>query len=167
LRALSPGRTAYALAGSQHDCARGKGEVHGPLVVDLASGTASELRVSRRRMPFANIDDMARDRVAHHFEWQCEAAGREQPLPRAGVHPRPWRSRLLLGSAGELDDHAERMPPAFVAELRRIVLALPSAALSPDWIDPRQGIDRELCNRDAAVVERSYDGVGEGAASAR
>ena len=141
VRAFSPGRTAYVLAGSQYDYARGKGQVHGLLVVDIASGTASELRVDRRRMPFAGTDDMDRAWIAHYFEWQRDASGREQLLPRAGARPRPWRGRLLQGSAGELEYRVERMRPAFADELRRIVLALPGAALAPDWIDPRRGID--------------------------
>lgn len=141
VRAFSPGRTAYVLAASQVDYARGKGQVHGLLVVDIAGGTASELRVERRRMPFADTADMDRDWIAHYFEWRRDAAGREQLLPRSGVRPRPWRGRLLQGSAGELEYRVERMRPAFADELRRIVLALPGAALAPDWIDPRRGID--------------------------
>ena len=140
VRAFSPGRTAYVLAGSQYDYARGKGQVHGLLVVDIASGTASELRVERRRMPFASTDEMDRAWIAHYFEWQRDAAGRERLLPRAGAPPQPWRGRLLQGSAGELEYRVERMRPAFADELRRIVLALPDAALAPDWLDPRRGI---------------------------
>lgn len=141
VRAFSPGRTAYVLAGSQVDYARGKGQVWGLLVVDIASGTASELRVDRRRMPFASTDDMDHDWIAHYFEWQRDAAGREQLVPRAGVRPRPWRGRLLQGSVGELTYRVERMRPAYADELRRTVLALPGAVLAPDWIDPKRGID--------------------------
>lgn len=141
VRAFAPGRSAYVLAGSQVDYARGRGHVHGLLVVDIASGTARELRVERRRMPFATTADMDRDWIAHYFAWQRDAAGREQLVPRAGARPRPWRGRLVEPSRGELEYHAERMRPAFADELRRIVLALPGAALAPDWIDPRRGID--------------------------
>ncbi|MBX3637919.1 MAG: hypothetical protein KF683_21315 [Rubrivivax sp.] len=141
VRAFSPGRTAYALAGLQYDYARGKGQVWGLLVVDIASGIASELRVDRRRMPFASTDDMDHDWITHYFGWQRDAAGREQLVPRAGVKPRPWRGRLLQGSVGELEYRVPRMRPAFADEVRRIVLALPGAALAPDWIDPKRGVD--------------------------
>lgn len=142
VRAFSPGRTQYVLAGSQYDYANGgRGQVYGLIVVDIASGIASELRVDRRRMPFAGTDDMDHAWIAHYFEWQRDAAGRERLLPRANARPRPWRGRLLEGSVGELEYRVERMRPAFADELRRIVLALPGAALAPDWIDPRRGID--------------------------
>ena len=139
-RAFSPGRSAYVLAGSQQDFARGRGQVHGLLVVDIGRGHAGELRVQRRRMPFATLDDMDGDWIAHYFEWRRDPDGRERLQPRPDVRPRPWRGRLTEPSAGRVEYHVARMRAAFVDELRRIVLALPDAAMAPDWLDPRRGI---------------------------
>lgn len=140
-RMFSPGRSAYVLAGSQYDYARGRGQVHGLLVVDITRGHATELRVQRRSMPFASLDDMDHDWIAHYFQWQRDADGRERLRPRPGVRPRPWRGRLVQPSPSRLEYHVERMRPAFADELRRIVLALPGAALAPDWVDPKRAID--------------------------
>lgn len=139
-RAFSPGRTAYVLAASQQDYARGRGLVHGLLVVDIVRGHATELRVQRRRTPFATLDDIDHDWVAHYFDWQRDADGRERLQPRPGARPRPWRGRFTEPSAGRLEYRVERMREPFVDELRRIVLALPGAALAPDWLDPRRGV---------------------------
>lgn len=139
-RAFSPGRSAYVLAASQQDYARGRGLVYGLLVVDIGRGHASELRVERRRMPFATLDDMDRDWIAHYFEWRRDPDGHERLQQRPGVRPRPWQGRLNESSAGRVQYLVERMRPAFVDELRRIVLALPGAALAPDWVDPRRGV---------------------------
>lgn len=85
-RAFSPGRTQYVLAGSQIDYARGgRGQVHGLLVVDIPRGSAYELRVDRRRMPFADASDMDLRWIGHYFTWQRNAQGQEQLVPRAGA----------------------------------------------------------------------------------
>ncbi len=131
-RAFSPGAGHYVLAGSQIDYARGRGQVHGLLVVDIAAGSARELRVDRRQMPFADLADLDAAWIAHYFLWQRDASGREQLQPRPGAPRRPWRGRLeaAAGSAGELSYRVERVRPGFVDELQRIVLAaLPGASL--------------------------------------
>ncbi len=141
VRAFSPGRTAYVLAASGTDHARGHGTAYGLLVVDIPSGTATELRVQRRRTPFDRAEDLDRRWIAHYFEWQRDAAGRERLHPRAGARPLPWRGRLSDPARGELAYRVPRATAAFADELRRIVLALPGAALAPDWSEPARGID--------------------------
>lgn len=168
VRAFSPGRTAYVLAGSQYDYGRGKGQVWGLIVVDIASGIASELRVERRRMPFAGTDDLDRDWIAHYFEWQRDAAGRERLVSRAAARPRPWRGRVIDVSGGVLEYRVERIRTAFADVVRRIVLALPGAALAPDWMSPARGIDGVtlrvgdcvigLAAREGRPSDEDYDG---------
>ncbi|WP_144290012.1 hypothetical protein [Ideonella sp. A 288] len=140
-RAFSLGGTQYVLAGSQYDYARGRGHVHGLLLVDIASGKAAELRLDRRRMPFAQVADIDAAWIAHYFVWQRDAAGRETLLPRPGAARKPWLGRLAMDSSGTLEYRVDRVRPALLDELRRVVLALPGAALAPDWIDPARGID--------------------------
>ena len=140
-RAFSPGATQYVLAGSQYDYARGRGHVYGLLLVDIGSGTAAELRLDRRRMPFAQVADIDAAWIAHYFVWQRDAAGREQLLPRPGAPRKPWLGRLAEDSSGTLEYRVDRVRPALLDELRRVVLAFPGAALAPDWIDPARGID--------------------------
>ena len=140
-RAFSPGGTQYALAGSQYDYARGRGHVYGLLLVDIVSGKAAELRLDRRRMPFARVADIDAAWIAHYFVWQRDAAGRELLLPRPGAARKPWLGRLAQDSSGTLEYRVDRVRPALLDELRRIVLALPGAALAPDWVDPARGID--------------------------
>ncbi len=82
VRAFSPGRTQYVLTGSQTDYARGEGEVHGLLVVDIARGNAYELRVDPRQVPFSSVQDMDLAWINRHFVWQRDAAGQERLVPR-------------------------------------------------------------------------------------
>lgn len=141
VRAFSPGRTQYVLAGSQYDYARREGQIHGLLVVDMLRGHAYELLVDRRRMPFADSDDMDARWIGHYFIWQRDAQGQERLVPRPGARPLPWQGRLLTSSTGSAEYHVERVRPVLLDELRRVVLALPSAELAPDWLDPGRGIN--------------------------
>ncbi|MFT3819708.1 MAG: hypothetical protein QM750_19105 [Rubrivivax sp.] len=151
-RAFSPGRTQYVLAGSQYDYERGRGQVHGLLVVDLPSGSAYELRVDRRRMPFADTESIDGAWIRHYFAWQQDAAGRERLQPRAGVRPLPWRGRIVDTTEGRLEYRVPRMRRAFAAELRRVVLQQPGAELAPDWVDPRRGIDGNTLRVDGCLL---------------
>lgn len=169
-RAFSPGRTQYVLAGSQSDYARGHGEIYGLLVVDMIRGTAYELRADRRRMPFADTQDMDLRWIDHYFVWQRDAGGQERLVPRVGAQALPWRGRLTAPSHGTIEYHVERVQPALLEHLRRVVLALPGAALAPDWIDPRRGIDGNtvrvgpcllgLSAREAGMPEEKFSRVG-------
>jgi hypothetical protein len=110
-------------------------------VVDIASGAATELRLDRRRMPFAAIADINAAWIAHYFAWQRDAAGREQLVPRADAPRRPWRGRLVATSGDTLEYRVDRVRPALLAELGRVALSLPGTALAPDWVNPSRGID--------------------------
>lgn len=140
-RAFSPGRTQYVLAASQYDYARGDGRVHGLLVVDIPRGSAYELRVDRHRMPFANTDDMDGRWVGHYFAWQRDGQGQERLVPRPGARRLPWRGRLSAPPSGDAEYSVDRVQPGLLDVLRRVALAQQGAALAPDWIDPRRGID--------------------------
>ena len=140
-RAFSPGRTQYVLAGSQYDYAQGQGQVYGLLVVDMLRGSAYELLVDRRRMPFADTEDMNLKWINHYFAWQHDAQGQERLVPRADAPRLPWQGRLSMPSTGEVEYHVERVRAALLDELRRIALAQPGAELAPDWMDPGRGIN--------------------------
>lgn len=131
-RAFAPGGTAYVLAGSQSDYARGRGQIFGLLVVDIPRGQARELRVQRSRMPFVHTDDFDTAWLAHYFEWTREPDGREMLRPRAGARPLPWRARLSQEAGHPPQIRVPLVRPAFAAELQRIVLALQGAARAAD-----------------------------------
>ncbi|MGD9945166.1 MAG: hypothetical protein AB7S98_18205, partial [Burkholderiaceae bacterium] len=166
----SPGRTQYVLAGSQDDYARGHGQVYGLLVVDMIRGTAYELRADRRRMPFADTQDMDLRWIGHYFAWQRDAGGQERLVPRAGARALPWRGRLTAPSHRTAEYYVERVQPALLEHLRRVVLALPGAELAPDWVDPRRGIDGNtvrigpcllgLSAREGGMPDETFSRVG-------
>jgi hypothetical protein len=138
VRAFSPGRTQYVLAGSQYNYATGRGQVHGLLVVDIAAGRAYELRADRRRMPFADHLDMDAGWIAHYFAWQRGADGRETLVPRTDAPRRAWRGRLLPIRHGVVAYRVARLPPAFLDVVHRIALQQPGAGGPPVGQDPKR-----------------------------
>lgn len=159
-RAFSPGRTQYVLAGSQYDDARGQGQVHGLLVVDLLRGSAYELRVDRHRMPFADADDMDLRWISHYFAWQRDAQG-ERLVPRAGAPRLPWQGRISTASGGNVEYHVERVRPTLLDALRRVALAQPGAAPAPDWLDPGRGVDGNTVRIGACLLGLSVNASGQ------
>ena len=119
VRAFSPGRSHYVLAASGIDYGSPQqGDAWGLLVVDIASGTASEIRVDRHRFRFAEPDDIDAAWIDYHFVWRRDAAGRERLEPRDRFTPWPWRARVRpMGTdAWQLD--VPRIDHAFVAILK-------------------------------------------------
>jgi hypothetical protein len=152
VRMFSPGRTQYVLAasGTDYDDPE-RGDAHGLLVVDIASGVATELRVDRRRFRFAGPDDIDAAWIAHHFEWGRGVAGRERLAPRTRFAPWPWRARLGETSPGEWQLEVPRIDAAFVTVLRRLVEAEPGAQVtdaSQPW-GPGLSITIDGCVLDA------------------
>ena len=144
VRAFSPGRTQYVLAGWQNDYARGHGLVHGLIVVDLQGAPNYELQVDRRRMPFADLETMDGAWISHYFAWQKDAAGRERLVPRAGASPQPWRGILRVANDADgrrIGYSVPRARSGLIPELRRVALQQPGAEPAPDWLDPKGGID--------------------------
>lgn len=131
VRAFSPGRTHYVLAASGPDYSRvDRPTAYGLLVVDIASGTASELRMDRKRFRFAEQRDIDAAWIAHHFIWQRDAAGREQLVPRDHFAPWPWKSRLWRPDASRWQLDVRRMDAAFLPVLRRLLEAEPGVQMS-------------------------------------
>lgn len=124
-RAFSPRRSQYVLAASGYDYARNGDMAYGLLVVDIAAGTAYELRVDRRRMRFADTDDFTPEWIAHHFVWQGGTSGTERLAARTGFRPWPWRGRLRQTGSGDAQYEVPRIDARFVAEARRIAAAQP------------------------------------------
>ena len=95
VRAFSPGRTQYVLAAAGIDFGRAdQAQAYGLLVVDINSGTATELRADRKRFRFAEADDVDAAWINHHFIWQRDSAGRERLFARERFTPWPWRAKL-------------------------------------------------------------------------
>lgn len=132
VRAFSPGRSHYVLMAGGPDHGReDRRQAWGLLVVDIARGTASELRFERQRYRFASPDEVDAAWVSHHFEWRRDAAGVEQLAPRARFTPWPWRAQFRRGGgAGEI--HLPRMDARFMPTLAALVAAQPGARVSPD-----------------------------------
>ena len=87
-RAFSPGKTKYVLAAAGIDYgAADQRHAYGFLVVDIATGVATEIRVDRQRYRFADADDITPAWIDHHFRWQRDANGHEQFLPREKFKP--------------------------------------------------------------------------------
>lgn len=162
VRMFSPGRSQYVLAASGIDYSDPeRGDVHGLLVVDIASGVATELRIDRRRFRFAGPDDIDAAWIAHHFEWSRDAAGRERLAPRQRFKPWPWRARLREMRPGDWQLEVPRIDAAFVAVLRRLVEAEPGAQVrdaSRPW-GPGLSITLDGCALDVRAfgVESSSD----------
>lgn len=145
VRAFSPGRTQYVLAASGYDYARNGAMAHGLLVVDLLSGTAYELRLDRRRFRFAAPEDFTPTWIAHHFAWQADAAGRERLVPRTDFRPWPWRGRLREMSPGRWQYDVERIDTRFLADMRRVALALPGFTLKGVGADGSLDLQAQAC----------------------
>ncbi len=146
VRAFSPGGTQYVLAGSQYDYShpQAQGRVYGLLVVDIAAGTAYELRADRRRMPFADVFDIDASWIAHHFAWQRDADGRERLVPRTNAKPWHWRGRLVPVRNGVEAYRVTRLPPSFLDVMHRVALGLPGASGAPVGSNPRRFSDGVL-----------------------
>jgi hypothetical protein len=122
VRAFSPGRTQYVLAAAGIDYGRAdQAHAYGLLVVDIAQGTAVELRVDRKRFRFAEPGDINAAWINHHFAWHRDSAGRERLVPRERFAPWPWRSRMRETSSREWNLEVPRIDPAFVAVLKRLL----------------------------------------------
>lgn len=120
VRAFSPGRSQYVLAAAGIDYSRAdQADAHGLLVVDIAQGTAVELRVDRKRFRFAEPDDVIAAWINHHFAWQRDSAGRERLVPRERFALWPWRSRMRQSGSGGWELNVSRIDPAFVGVIKR------------------------------------------------
>jgi hypothetical protein len=122
VRAFSPARTQYVLAASGIDYDKpGQPPAHGLLVVDIASGTATELRVDRRQFRFAGPDDIDVAWIDHHFAWHRDGAGHERLQPRPSFRPWPWRARVQAISPPLPQLEIPRIDAAFLPVLERLV----------------------------------------------
>lgn len=120
VRAFSPGRSKYVLAAAGIDYGRAdQAHAYGVLVVDIAQGTAVELRVDRRRFRFAEGRDIDAAWVNHHFAWQRDGAGRERLVPRERFAPWPWRARMWQSRPDAWELEVPRIDPAFVGVIKR------------------------------------------------
>ena len=120
VRAFSPGRSLYVLAAAGIDYSRAdQADAHGLLVVDIAQGTAVELRVDRKRFRFAEPGDVSPAWINHHFAWQRDGTGRERLVPRERFAPWPWRSRMRQTGTGVWNLDVPRIDPAFIAVVKR------------------------------------------------
>ena len=121
-RAFSPDRTQYALAAEGIDYSRADhAQAYGLLVVDIARGTATELRADRKRFRFATPKDVNAAWINHHFVWQRDGAGRERLVPRERFAPWPWRARLTQPNVGRWQLNVPRIDAAFFPTLRRLI----------------------------------------------
>ena len=122
VRAFSPGRTQYVLAAAGTDYSRAdRAQAYGLLVVDIASGKATELRADRRRFRFAQTEDVDAAWIDHHYRWQRDAAGRERLLPRERFAPWPWRAKVEPAVTGHWSLRVPRIDAAFVPVVRRLL----------------------------------------------
>jgi hypothetical protein len=120
VRAFSPGRSQYVLAAAGIDYGRAdQAQAYGLLVVDIALGTAVELRVDRKRFRFAEPSDINVAWINHHFAWQRDGAGRERLLPRERFAPWPWRARMRQSRPDAWELEVPRIDPAFVGVIKR------------------------------------------------
>lgn len=134
VRAFSPGRSQFVLAAAGVDYSSpDQRDAHGLLVVDMARGTAVELRLDRRRFRFAESDDIDAAWIDHHLSWQRAADGRERLVPRERFTPWPWRARLTVERDGEVTGlRVPRMDGRFLPVLRRLATAESGVRLVPD-----------------------------------
>lgn len=145
VRAFSPRRSQYVLAASGYDHARNGADAFGLLVVDIASGTAYELRADRRRQRFADTGDFTAGWIAHHYAWRVDPAGREVLAPRESFKPWPWRGRLREMGAGRWQYELPRAEARFLAEVRRVAGTLPGFALEAAEADGSSRLRHGTC----------------------
>ncbi len=120
VRAFSPGRSQYVLAAAGTDYSRSdRARAYGLLVVDIAQGTAVELRLDRKRFRFAQPEDVTAAWVNHHLVWQRDAAGRERLTPRESFAPWPWRARFWQSQPNAWQLEVSRIDASFVEEIKR------------------------------------------------
>lgn len=161
VRMFSPGRGQYVLAASGTDYDDpNRGDAHGLLVVDIASGIAREIRMDRRRFRFASPDDIDAAWIAHHFEWRRDPVG-ERLVPRERFAPWPWRARLREMHPGDWQLEVPRIDAAFVAVLRRLLEGEPGGQVkdaSEPW-GPGLSITLDGCALDVRAfgVDSSSD----------
>ena len=130
-RAFAPDQSAYVLAASGYDHENQGRPMTGLLMVDIARGTASALRLDRHRTRFADSEDLTPAWVAHHFAWQPGADG-IQLVPRTGIAPWPWRGRLrATSSAGAWQVDVPRIDGRFADVVRTLLRTRWSAAPVP------------------------------------
>jgi hypothetical protein len=134
-RAFSPGQTRFVLVGTGQDPQRDPGDYDGLVVVDIPSGQAEGVRLDRRRTRYAEAHDIDAAWIVHHFQWQRDAAGREQLLPRSGAPPWPWRGRLLDFGGGRVEYRVPRMAPAFAGVVERVAVERLQAQPGVDGAD--------------------------------
>lgn len=128
-RAFSPSRGQYVLLAGGPDYSReDRRHVDGLLVVDIASGQATELRMQRRRFRFAEPTDVDAAWIHHHFTWQRDGSGRERLQPREGFAPWPWRARLIQELPGVWSLRLPRIDGRFLAVLRGLAEAQAGSA---------------------------------------
>lgn len=120
VRAFSPGRSQYVLAAAGIDYGRAdQAHAYGLLVVDIAQGTAVELRVDRKRFRFAESRDVNAAWINHHFAWQRDSTGRERLVQRERFAPWPWRARMWQSRPDAWELEVPRIDPAFVGVIKR------------------------------------------------
>ncbi len=155
-RAFSPGRTQYVLAASGTDYSRTDGaQAYGLLVIDIASGSTTELRADRKRFRFAEPDDVDAAWINHHFMWQRDSAGREQLLPRERFAPWPWRAKLMHRNAGSWELRVPRIDAAFFPVLRRLLEREPGLQLTGTSAKPDE--EQNFLLGGCALQARVYD----------
>ena len=131
VRAFSPGRTQYVLAAAGIDYSRAdQAHAYGLLVVDIARGTATELRADRKRFRFAEPGDVDASWINHHFSWQRDSAGLERLIARERFAPWPWRAKLTQPNVGSWQLNVQRIDAAFFSVLRRLIEREPGVRMA-------------------------------------
>jgi len=148
VRAFSPGRTQYVLAAAGIDYSRAdqaRAQAHGLLVVDIAKGTATELRADRNRLRFVEPDDVNVAWVKHHFSWQPDSAGVARLVPRERFTPWPSRARMRQPSPNKWQLEVRRIDAtAFIAVLRRRLEREPGVQVADASTQSHPGLDIAL-----------------------
>ena len=163
VRAFSPGRTQYVLAAAGTDYSRAdRAQAYGLLVVDIASGIATELRAARKRFRFAEPDDVNADWIDHHFMWQRDTAGRERLVQRERFTPWPWRAELRREGADTWALRVPRIDAAFFPVMRSLLEREPGLLMAGTSTQP--DISQEFSLGGCALQARAF-GVDSSTAS--
>jgi hypothetical protein len=80
--ALSPGRTRFVLRGQGQDQARGGERFEMLMLIDMATGKPTALRLDRERTPYAEPAAIDAAWIATHLQWSRGPDGRERLQPR-------------------------------------------------------------------------------------